>query len=232
MVDDGDLPQHVLPGGMTLTLLSPTRAQLEKLKPVWTRELKRYGLEPGGRVDYSRMLRGTPSTKVDAAALADVDGLADTKFSGDSGAPNGTSIALLAEYAGATALLAADAHAPVLVSAIRKLLAKRRQPKLKIDLFKVSHHGSQNNVSTELMQLLECQRYLISTNGDHFFHPDRQAVARILKYGGDEKTLYFNYNCRFNDVWGDKALDHLRKKYQYSTVYPPVDRPGIVVPLL
>jgi hypothetical protein len=216
---------------MTLTLLSPTRVQLDKLKPIWTRELKRYGLEPGGRADYSRMLRGTPSTKADASALADIDGLADTRFGGDDGAPNGTSIAVLAEYGGASALLAADAHAPVLVSSIRKLLAKRRQTKLKLDLFKVSHHGSQNNVSTELVQLLDCRRYLISTNGDHFFHPDRQAMARILKYGGEEKTIYFNYNCKLNDVWGDKALEHLRKTYRYTAVYPP-DGPGIEVPLL
>ena len=110
-------------------------------------------------------------------------------FSGDDGAPNGTSIAVLAEYGGASALLAADAHAPVLVQSIRRLLASRRLEKLKVDVFKVSHHGSQNNVSSELVQLLDCPRYLISTNGDHFFHPDRQAIARILKYGGNEITV-------------------------------------------
>ena len=235
MVQDGNvLPQYVLPGGMTLTLLSPTRMQLDKLKPVWTRELKRYGLEPGTRVDYSRMLKGTPSTKADAAALRDIDTLADTPFGGDNGAPNGTSIAVLAEYEGASALLAADAHAPVLVASIRKLLAKRphSKAKLKIDLFKVSHHGSQNNVSAELVQLLDCPRYLLSTNGDHFYHPDRQAMARIIKYGGDEKRIYFNYKSHLNDVWGDEALQAVHKQYRYSTEYPPATQPGIVVPLL
>ncbi len=230
--DEDDLLQHVLPGGMQLTLLSPTRVQLDKLKPVWTRELKRYGLEPGGRVDYDRFLRGTPSTVADAEALADVDGLADTQFAGDNGAPNGTSIALLAEYGGAGALLAADAHAPVLVASIQKLLRKRGAPRLKVDLFKVSHHGSQNNVSSELIQLLDCPRYLISTNGDHFYHPDRQAIARILKYGGDRKTLYFNYHTRWNQVWGDDALDPVRQRYNCTTSYPPADRPGTVVSLL
>lgn len=231
LVDAGDPPQHVLPGGMKLTLLSPRRAELDKLAPIWTRELKRYALEPGGRVDYSRFLKGTPSTKADAAALKDVDSLADVKFAGDGGAPNGTSIALLAEFGGARALLAADAHAPVLVQSIRKLL-KPGETRLKVDLYKVSHHGSQNNVSSELVQLLDCPQYLISTNGDHFFHPDRQAIARILKYGGDKKTIIFNYNNRLNDVWGDAALENVRQKYNCTMSYPPADRPGTIVTLL
>ena len=197
-----ELPTHQLPGGMKLTLLSPRRAELDKLKPVWVKELKRYGLEPGGRVDYSRFLRGTPSTRADAAALANIDALADTPFGGDGGAPNGTSIALLAEFNGARVLLAADAHAPVLVDSIKTLLRQSGDDRLKIDLYKVSHHGSQNNVSSELIELLDCPRYLVSTNGDHFYHPDRQAMARILRYGGDRKTVYFNYNNRLNDVWG------------------------------
>ncbi len=58
ILTDGDtLPEHVLPGGMRLTLLSPTRQQLTKLAPIWTRELKRYGLTPGARVDYDKFLR-------------------------------------------------------------------------------------------------------------------------------------------------------------------------------
>ena len=105
-------------------------------------------------------------------------------------------------------------------------------PKLKVDLYKVSHHGSQNNVSSELVQLLDCPRYLVSTNGDHFYHPDRQAIARILKYGGERKTIYFNYNSRLNEVWGDEALAAQRERYRYETSYPAADRPGTVVTLI
>lgn len=227
-----ELPRHVLPGGMELTLLSPTSEQLKNLTPIWTRELKRHGLEPGGRVDYDRFLKGTPSTIAEADALHDIDGLADTPFKGDRGAPNGTSIALLAEFGGASVLLAADAHAPVLESSIQTLLAQRHASRLTVDLFKVSHHGSQNNVSSTLIRLLDCSRYLISTNGDHFYHPDRQAIARILKYGGERKELLFNYNSRFNQVWGDAALESVRRTYNYTTSYPPAEQPGITIALL
>lgn len=224
--EDEALPEHVLPGGMRLTLLSPTPDRLKKLGPVWQRELKRYGLEPGSRVDYRKFLKGTPSTS------KDVNALADEPFGGDNGAPNGTSIALLAEFGGASALLAADAHAPVLVQSIDKLLRQRGLERLKVDVFKVSHHGSQNNVSTELVQRLDCSRYLVSTNGYHFCHPDRQAIARLIKYGkqeGRRPEFYFNYKSQYNEVWSEPGL---QEKYEYSASYPPDDQPGTTVSLL
>ena len=223
VVDGDDLPECVLPGGMKLTLLSPTPSQLKKLAPVWTREMKRYGLAPGSRVDYSRFLKGTPSTSTD------VDQLADSPFGGDGGVPNGTSIAVLAEFRGAAALLGADAHAPVLAGSIRSLLKKRGADRLKLDAFKVSHHASQNNLSTELLELLDCSRYLVSTNGEHFCHPDREAVARIIKYGGDRPSLYFNYRSKYNDVW---ARPDLQEQYKYLTYYPEGNLIGFRVPLL
>jgi hypothetical protein len=226
VLDGDELPVHVLPGGMKLTLLSPTPAELRKLKPVWVRELKKYGLEPGGRVDYRRFLKGTPSTSTD------IDELADTPFTGDKGAPNGTSIAVLAEFKGGSALFAADAHAPVLTESIRKLLRARGGTRLKLDAFKVAHHASQNNLSTELLQLLNCSRYIISTNGDYFSHPDRQAIGRIIKYGNYDSVrpaLYFNYKSRFNEVW---SREDLQEKYGYSAHYPQSSGPGLTVPLL
>jgi hypothetical protein len=226
VLGDGALPTRTLPGGMELTLLSPTPTQLKKLAPVWTRELKKFGLTPGGRVDYSRFLKGTPSTSTD------VDALAATPFSGDQATPNGSSIAVLAEYKGASVLLAADAHAPVLIDSIRTLLRARGQERLKVGAFKVSHHASQNNVSTELISLLDCQRFLISTNGDHFYHPDRQAIARIIKHGKSDSgdpELIFNYRTRYNDVWERKDL---QEQYGFTARFPNTEHPGLRVSLM
>lgn len=226
VVGEGPLPSCTLPGGLQLTLLSPTPAQFDKLAPAWARELKKHGLTPGARVDYSRLLRGKPSKSTD------VEELAATPFSSDQAAPNGSSIAVLAEYGGAAALFAADAHAPVLMQSIRTLLDARRQKRLKIDAFKVSHHASQNNVSTELISLLDCRRFLISTNGDHFYHPDRQAIARIIKSGkvGRRKPeLIFNYRTPWNDVW---EREDLQEQYSFTARYPDPEQTGQVIPLL
>ncbi len=223
VVDGDELPTCTLPGGLKLTLLSPKPAELKKLAPVWMREMKRYGLEPGSRVDYSRFLKGTPSTSTD------VDALAGTPFSGDSAAPNGTSIALLAEYGGAAAILGADAYAPVLSASIQRLLQQRRVDRLKVNAFKVAHHGSQNNLDVELLKLIECPNYLLSSNGDHFCHPDRQAIARIIKHGGSRPSLYFNYRSKYNDVWSEPEL---QQKYAYSAHFPGDEAHGLYVSLL
>ena len=45
--DSGALPVVQLPGDATLTLLSPTRAKLAELRPVWKKEVLEAGLVPG-----------------------------------------------------------------------------------------------------------------------------------------------------------------------------------------
>jgi beta-lactamase superfamily II metal-dependent hydrolase len=223
VVGDGDLPSATLPGGMTLTLLSPTPAQLSKLAPAWTQELKKAGLVPGSHVDYSRFLRGSPSSSTD------VDKLADTPFAGDAAPANGSSIAVLAEFGGASVLFGADAHDPVLVESVRRLLRQRGLDRLKLDALKVSHHASQNNLSKDFLALIDCKRYCISTNGDYFCHPDREAIGRIIKYGGERPELWFNYSTRYNEVW--KRPD-LQERYRYSARYPDTPEDGVAVSLL
>ena len=146
--------------------------------------------------------------------------LADVKnrpFKEDAAAPNGSSIAVLAEFAGKAVLLGADAHPSVLEQAVTAVLKTRGgAKKLHLDAFKVSHHGSQNNLSPALLKLLDCRNYLVSTNGAVFNHPDRVAMARIIQNGGPKTHLWFNYRSEDNAVWAKPAL---QSKYGYSATY-------------
>ena len=114
-------------------------------------------------------------------------------------------------------LFGADAHDPVLAQSVRRLLRQRGIDRLKLDALKVSHHASQNNLSKEFLALVDCKRYCVSTNGDYFCHPDREAIGRIIKYGGERPELHFNYRTRYNEVW--KRPD-LQERYGYSARYP------------
>lgn len=227
--DDGSLPAVNLPGGMKLTLISPTKDALKDLADVWDDELRRAGLlltgpklmdqdekEAEGDDDGGDFL----STEV-----PDVEALADTKFEGDRSEANGSSIAFLAEFEGRRVLFGADAHVPQMLKAFERLSPSER---LELDLFKVSHHGSQGTTSLELIEKLNCSRYAITTSGSNFGHPDQEAVARILKAGGNNLELIFNYRSSHNEVWD---LEQLKDEFNYKATYPEEGRSGIEIVL-
>lgn len=211
---DGELPHIALEGGLVLTLLSPTLAKLAELKPAWEKEVRKAGLDPEMKrpeeiesAEGFELLGGPP----------DVDELALEKFSEDTAEANGSSIAVLAEFEGHRLLLTGDAHPGVLTAAIKRL---GTSGKLAVDACKLPHHGSKANVSPSLLEALDCKKYLFSTNGAHFKHPDRQAVARVVKWGGAEPELSFNYRTKYNEDWDAKPL---RERHGYTTVFPESD---------
>jgi hypothetical protein len=216
----GELPRVELAGEMTLTLLSPTWESLAALRRFWTRELE--DLEPGDAAGALEIFANRPSLQPDVlGGLLDVDDLLERPYSSDKKEPNGSSIAFLAEHGGRAVLFTGDAHPPILEQAITRLLQERNQSALKLDAFKVSHHGSKNNTSTALLDLLDCRRFLISTNGSRHQHPDQEAIARILHRNlesSEPTELYFNYKSSYNSVWNDADL---KDDWNYRTHYPP-----------
>ena len=206
---DKDLPVRELDGGMRLTLLSPYRQQLIDLLPKWEKEL--LALEKKPELVAKDYLGG----KIDVRALA------ESKFEEDSGAPNGSSIAVLAEYCGYRVLFGADAFPSVIERSVDRLGNDR----LQLDVFKVCHHGSRRNVSPTLQKKLSADRCLISTNGARHEHPDREGIARLIYYNEPGGSLIFNYRTEYNRAWDDPLL---KKKHRYSTEY---GEEGIVVEL-
>jgi beta-lactamase superfamily II metal-dependent hydrolase len=158
----------------------------------------------------------------------DVEALARAPTKKDPSAPNGSSIAFLAEYEGHTILLTGDAHADVLVESIRQLQRERgvEGSRLKLDAIKLAHHGSAQATTLALLDQVECPRYLVSSNGDIFGHPDREAIARVIVNGGERPTLCFNYRSALNALWEERTL---RDRYRYDTVYPGEGQAGIRV---
>jgi beta-lactamase superfamily II metal-dependent hydrolase len=201
--DTGALPVIDLPG-LKLTLLSPTRDQLLKLKPKWESEVLKAGLTPGDA--YEAVDVGQAKIDVDDDDVGDVLGedleeWAKTPFKPDKTEANGSSIAFLAEHGEKSVLFAADAHADVLLASLARMDPNMR-PTL-LDAFKVSHHGSRNNTSRELVEALPSKRYLISTNGNLFRHPHQEAIARLVVHGPKRTRLVFNCKSDFNEQWAN-----------------------------
>jgi hypothetical protein len=208
---------------MQLTLLSPGASQLKRLGREWRHAL----LE----LESKAMLgRKVPPASVTDFDRFDVEAFARTREKRDPSAANGSSIALLAEFDGRSILLTGDAHADVLVASIRALQQERGQSgrKLKVDALKLSHHGSANATTSALLKALDCRRYLVSSNGNMFYHPDREAIARVIIDGSAEPTLVFNYRSTYNMLWDEPTL---RSRYHYRTVYPREGTEGLRVSL-
>lgn len=228
----GSLPVVELRGGMKLTLLSPTPEKLEKMRDAWRKDLKTSGLKPGALeqawkalaqqkkyLPADGLLSGEPS----------VDALLSRQFRPDNAAANGSSIAFLAEHVGGSGLFLADAHTDVVCASLRRLLDERGLKRLRVDAVKVSHHGSKGNTDDALISLIESPRFLISTNGAQFKHPDEETIARIISGSAGEKpTLFFNYLSDFNRMWQSPER---QQELGYRAVFNEAEDEQLVVSL-
>jgi beta-lactamase superfamily II metal-dependent hydrolase len=238
----GPLPTRTLRGGLKLTLLSPGQAQLDVLKAEWWKVLKEEGLRADDPDRWRTLLKRAERKGVGSLlGRANLRTLAARKSDPDKAPANGSSIALLAEYGGKSCLLAGDAHADVLLTSVNRLLAERAVPRLKVGAFKLPHHGSQANLTAELLEKIETRNYLFSSSGTSFAHPDPEAVARVITgTAAPRKTLHFNYTAktiRANYKKKRKAappdwtLAAYRDEFDYAVRYPPNDTQGITLDL-
>jgi hypothetical protein len=231
---DNTLPVIDLPWGLKLTILSPTPAVLTALRKGWQKYL-------------DELHRGLPSAETEqpvfrATRSVSLEDLAARRTTNDSAAPNGSSIAFLAEFQGRSLLFGADAYPTVLVPALRTLARQRSRlpattpdkevPPLRVDVFKLPHHTSRANVTLELFDVVKAEHYVTSTSGRRFKHPDEEAMARVITRGRPSDdvtpTLWFNYASATTKRWLEPRL---AQKYQYRTECARDDGTGVTIRL-
>lgn len=224
---EGPLPRVEFEGGLRLTLMSPTIPLLADLRKDWEHSCEDINITPE-ELEEARKEGRFETLAVSSPGVApgpqrpDVEQLLRENFEEDNSAANGSSIAFLLEYGSLRILLAGDAHPSTLVETIRRL----GDGKLALDACKLPHHGSRGSVSADLIKHLDCDAYIFSSNGDQFSHPHPEAVARVIKHGGDSPQLIFNYRTRETTIWDD---DRLRDAYGYRTSYPDDNEQGVVL---
>ena len=214
--DDGPLPSVTLAGGMKITLLSPHWPALEALRPVWKKECEKAGLIPGVQ---ARPEVDDGVERFGGLSAAKVRELAAAPYKKDTSKANGSSIALLLEFGGKTALLAGDAHGEALQASIGRLTAGG---KLAVDVLKLSHHGSQGTLPPSLMDAVDCDSFLVSTDGSRHGHPDREAIARLAVSREGGFSLIGNYRSAEMLEWDQAAL---KRAFGYSVRLPGDSEP-------
>lgn len=227
--DVGPLPEKELPGGLKLTLLSPTPAKMDRMRDAWRKDLGD-AISPGdldGAWEVlARQKRYLPGQGLLGSTPA-LDALLEKQSRPDKAAANGSSIALLAEFAGKSVLLLADAHADVITASLQRLLQARGLKRLPVGAVKLAHHGSKGNVSDELLALVDSPNFLFSSNGAIFRHPDDETVQRVIARSVQARlTLCFNYRSARNKGWESPAE---QEQLAYVTRYPEVGGASMVV---
>lgn len=125
---------------------------------------------------------------------------------------NWSSIAFFVSCDNMQALMLGDSFPNTIVNSLHTF-GYNEDNKLKADYFKVSHHGSRKNISNELLDMIECDQYIFSTNGGLGMacHPDRETIGNILYHKNRDRSreikLYFNYCQSFIEKNGYKFLN-------------------------
>jgi beta-lactamase superfamily II metal-dependent hydrolase len=116
------------------------------------------------------------------------------------------------EYNCQKLLFLGDAHEDIIYEELSSL--KESGYELDFEIVKISHHGSNNNISNRLLKLISSKRFLISTNGKHH-HPDLGSIAKIIA-SGQETEIITNYTHDKLDVF-KSTLAKSQNKIKFIT---------------
>lgn len=180
--------------GLTLTLLSPTKKILdlfatqsnaEKIKENYEKETNAIS-EKVHKKDLDENIK-----------ISDFFDKKESFSNPEKDLINSASIAFIAEADDTSWLMLADSN-PLLIEEQLMLAEKSIENKLKVDYVKISHHGCLHNTSIALLKLVECSKYVISTNGSGpYYHPDKETIAKLIQNSSRDKEgyieIYLNY---------------------------------------
>ncbi|MFJ5498918.1 ComEC/Rec2 family competence protein [Pectobacterium sp. CHL-2024] len=191
--------------GMFFSVLSPDNEHLETLVERWDEF----------DIEYCKydIINDKVSTRRNVFSI-DSDAVTD-KFENnpEHDIINATSIAFLAEYNDKRILLLGDSHPGIVSKSLKKILHTREIDVLDVDFVKVSHHGSKHNTTFEFLNLISCNKFIISTDGSRpYSHPDSELISKIIinliSKGFKEVYFYFNYgNPSSFEIINEHELD-------------------------
>jgi hypothetical protein len=175
--------------GLKLTVIGPMQPELKDLfekHQQWLEQLKKQGKAP-------------------ADALAAYV---------DKSIPNLSSIVVLAESDGKSLLLTGDARGDKVLEGLQMVgrLEAGKTSKMNLDLVKVPHHGSANNLAEDFFERLVAKHYVFSGNGEHG-NPERETMGMLLAARGHgDYQIHLTYPVDEIDIEREKDWNKERNK--------------------
>lgn len=195
-------------GNINFKLIGPKLKDLEELRDTWLRSLRKKNIKPKiinkfyfeAFELYVKQLEDsiTSNVLIGSKDIKKIEVLAKLPFVPDQSLSNKSSLSFILEYNGRKILFLGDCH----IETVEEWFKIEGIEKLTLDAVKISHHGSKNNTSLSFLNKIDCQNYLISTNGKLHDHPDLETLARIVVANKDKKTsIYMNYEINSIPSW-------------------------------
>lgn len=210
-----------------MKILSPNNDKLRDLKKYWKKELFKKGFSSHSDLsdfnedafEYILSLekerRRLQKKNVSSSTSFNIEEFLNEPFIEDDTVTNGSSISFIIEFKNTKLLFLADSHPTVTINSLKKHYKQEEFP-LQFDLVKVSHHGSKNNTSVELLKYIDSNKFVFSTNGLIHNHPDNETIARIVcRKTKFTRNLYFNYKLDSIECFKNKNFE---TKYNYKII--------------
>jgi hypothetical protein len=154
--------------GLTFTVAGPMLAEVDALREKhleWLKKLKEEGKKP---------------SEVLAAYV-------------DKSVPNLSSLVLLAEFEGKRMLLTGDARGDKILEGLEGAGLMQKGGKIELELLKVPHHGSANNLDDDFFERIIAKHYVFSGNGEHG-NPERESLEMLFNARGhDDYVIHLTY---------------------------------------
>ena len=151
--DDGKR-EYKIADGLTFTIIGPRETELNDLEDQWKKsKVKKAGAsEESVTADYLNRTVPNLSSIVILATKTEVDGRT-TRM-----------------------LLTGDAGGDLILDSLQRLKLLDPDGKIKVDLLKVQHHGSNHSVTEDFFRRVIADTYVISGNGQHGI-PHRETLC-------------------------------------------------------
>jgi hypothetical protein len=144
----------------------------------------------------------------------------------DESVPNLSSVVVLAALDKKSMLLTGDARGDKILEGLELAGALKKGQTLHVDLLKVPHHGSSNNLKTEFFQRVTADHYVFSGNGEHG-NPERESLEMLFTARGQAPfQIHLTYPIDEIDVareedWEKEQTKEKKRKAAGTTKKKP-----------
>jgi hypothetical protein len=185
-----DTATDQLIGGLVMKIVGPTQANLDSLREEWKKYLAKLA---------------------NAVASNDVSTLANA----DKSIPNLSSIMVLAQYSGKSILLTGDGRSDHLLDGLKMAGLLDQSGCLHLNILKLSHHGSNRDITEEFFEKVTADTYVVSANGKDG-NPDADTLQWLLQAAQKQERKFILVSTNDTKSLKDWRKKHPAKKYNYE----------------